>query len=729
MALSFPSWSGAPAPETIAAVFRVVKNGSEIDKIKLGKANLVFGRKPDMCDIVLDHPTISRRHAAILHKGETGEMYMMDLGSAQGTSVNQKPVKANEVILLAQGDKVQFGQSTRTFTLEMNLKGALELDLVKSDLPTEFGGKVKAPMSSIPRSTETTARQRRQAEIEAMTASLSAPITHTAPSSLGAAAEEDEEKEVASSSMTLGKKRGIGSASRRDEVVTAQPSGESSMMIQPASLEELARSLKVPVSHEVILAGHEKAVYSLAIDPAGGRIISGGLDYKIKFWDFGGMDKGHRSFREIEPQAGYCVYGLSFSPSGDRFLAATSSVQPAVFDREGQELLRFVRGDMYLSDSNLAKGHTHPVTSACWHPNEKDECLTGSTDGTVRTWDLNGPTALEGRLVCASIFKVKSQRGTRIGATSCVYDPDGDHVAVGSQDGQVQLWSPRRGAQGAGRPDGVIRGAHGGSEVTCVVYASSGRQVASRGNDDTVKVWDVRKTSEPLLTFTGVESLFQTSNISFSPDGRFLVAGTSVRKGQGTGTLKFFDVLNQQSSTPAAATSGMPPPPSTPLFEIGVAPGASVIQCLWHPELNQILCGTSTGDIKLLYDPLTSKKGALLSAGRQARKNHGSSDVMDPSQVVGEIINPHALPMYKDPKHVKRRRGEDEVRPGELRKPGMPSNGPETQTQATSKARENFTEMFLKGRLQHHNIKDQVNERRSGSKWWAKLSAFILNPC
>jgi len=524
-----------------------------------------------------------------------------------------------------------------------------------------------------------------------MTASMSEPIQPSISSISSHAAEERD------ASPTLVKKRGIGLASRRDE------GAGDDQLVKQISLEQMARAYKVPISHEVSLSGHTKAIYTLAFDPAGGRIVSGGLDYKIKFWDFGGMDKGHRSFREIEPQTGYCVQALSFSPTGDRFLTATSSVQPAVFDREGQELVRFVRGDMYLSDASHTKGHTHPVTSASWHPNEKDECLTAASDGTVRIWDLNGPTALEARLVCAETFKVKNKRGTRVGSTSCAYDADGDNVAVGSQDGQVMLWKLKRGASGAGRPDIVIPGAHNGSEVTCVAYASSGRQVASRGNDDTVKVWDVRKTAQPLHAFTGVESLFQTSNVAFSPDGRILAAGTSVRKGKGTGTVKFFDLM--AGGTPTSTSDSTAE--ATALMEIGVCPGESVVQVVWHPDLNQIVCGTSSGEIKLLYDPLLSKRGALLTVGRQARKTHGSSDVMDPSQVVGEIINPHALPMYKDPKHVKRRRGEDEVRPGELRKPGMPANGPDTQTAATSRARANFTEMFLEGRLKHHNIKDQ----------------------
>ncbi len=105
----------------------------------------------------------------------------------------------------------------------------------------------------------------------------------------------------------------------------------------------------------------------------------------------------------MEPQPGYPVVGFSWSSTGDRFLCAFSSVQPSVLDREGVELLRFVRGDMYITDASHTKGHTHPVTGCSWHPSEAARVLTSSADGTLRSWDLEGPRGLEERLLCAQV--------------------------------------------------------------------------------------------------------------------------------------------------------------------------------------------------------------------------------------------------------------------------------------------------------------------------------------
>ena len=37
-----------------------------------------------LCDILLEHPTISRKHAALVHHRD-GSVHLIDLGSAHGT--------------------------------------------------------------------------------------------------------------------------------------------------------------------------------------------------------------------------------------------------------------------------------------------------------------------------------------------------------------------------------------------------------------------------------------------------------------------------------------------------------------------------------------------------------------------------------------------------------------------------------------------------------------------
>lgn len=49
---------------------------------------------------------------------------------------------------------------------------------------------------------------------------------------------------------------------------------------------------------------------------------------------------------------------------------------------------------------------------------------------------------------------------------------------------------------------------------------------------------------------------------------------------------------------------------------MNAAPDASVARVIWHPQTNQIICSTSAGAVRVMYDPAISDKGAMLSAER-----------------------------------------------------------------------------------------------------------------
>lgn len=80
------------------------------------------------------------------------------------------------------------------------------------------------------------------------------------------------------------------------------------------------------------------------------------------------FQRSHRSFKTFAPKEDHVVVAISFSPSGDRFLVATGSAQPMVFDRDGNRLATFTKGDPYIMDMYHTHGHNALVTGAQWHP-------------------------------------------------------------------------------------------------------------------------------------------------------------------------------------------------------------------------------------------------------------------------------------------------------------------------------------------------------------------------
>jgi WD40 repeat protein len=61
-------------------------------------------------------------------------------------------------------------------------------------------------------------------------------------------------------------------------------------------------------------------VQALAIDKEGSKMVSGGLDYQLKIYDFDTMNQNLRPFKDFKPQDGHPVIALSWSPSSSHFV-------------------------------------------------------------------------------------------------------------------------------------------------------------------------------------------------------------------------------------------------------------------------------------------------------------------------------------------------------------------------------------------------------------------------
>lgn len=72
---------------------------------------VVIGRARD-CDLVIDDPRVSRRHAALVVRH--GELWIEDLGSTNGTTVDGESVHVRPI---APGEEVRFGSEAVRFWL------------------------------------------------------------------------------------------------------------------------------------------------------------------------------------------------------------------------------------------------------------------------------------------------------------------------------------------------------------------------------------------------------------------------------------------------------------------------------------------------------------------------------------------------------------------------------------------------------------------------------------
>ncbi len=266
--------------------------------------------------------------------------------------------------------------------------------------------------------------------------------------------------------------------------------GPDGTRLATAGQDGIVRVWQVEKGREVLaLRGHSGIVFGVSYSEDGWQLFSGGADRTLKIWD-GNETQERRAISSHKPAS--CAVVLS----PDDRLAVTAG---------HDNVLRIWDVDTG-NEIRALSGHKGVVQDVCFLP-KSERVFSVGQDGTARLWDIRSGIAL-GAL-----------ESPHVPLGCCACSADGERLAAGGTDGTIFLWNSTTGQI-------VQRLKHHSKLVLTVAFHPSGRQLVSNSVDQTTRVVDLDTGATTFLL--ELEDHAPSCAPAFSPDGRFLVAGSNL---------------------------------------------------------------------------------------------------------------------------------------------------------------------------------------------------------
>ncbi|SEF93234.1 WD40 repeat [Nonomuraea solani] len=296
----------------------------------------------------------------------------------------------------------------------------------------------------------------------------------------------------------------------------------------------------------------------IAISPDGRLLASGGHGDRVRLWSLADPARP-RLLSSVD--TGGSTESLAFAPDGRTLVANALLVDvsdPARPEPLGKRVEGAARAPSFSPDGRLLTAIDADRAARLWHLDDRRSpapigrpfpdrssniaafgpggqvLATGNTQGAVQLWNISAPGA---PLALGLPFSAHTGY-----LSALTFSADGRLLASAGADHTIQLWhlTPSR---WAGHTVGVA----------AVDVRSDGRVVASGGYDHTIRLWSLSGTGG--LTPLGPpirEHGDAVTAIAFSPDGRLLASGSSLRDP----AVRLWDVSGPARAGPPSRLTG-----------------------------------------------------------------------------------------------------------------------------------------------------------------------------
>ncbi|PIL35815.1 transporter [Ganoderma sinense ZZ0214-1] len=277
------------------------------------------------------------------------------------------------------------------------------------------------------------------------------------------------------------------------------------------------RGVLILKSEPAFPPGHDGAVHALVVSPDSTWIASGSEDCTIILWDTNG-----KITRQWVPHGYEPVRSLAFSPDGRYLVSGADDGKLIVWELSASGDARQVA---------VLEGHSGGVTSCACSP-DGTLIASGSLDATVRLWDA--ATFLERRVL---------DGWPTPEVPSLAFSPDGRCLAGGSSSGVCCVWDIAcdsvlhksvHGERHVNDDDNYYSGPES-DPAARHPFTLGNTQLATASGPGVIEVWGVYSEKEKGGRLFALEHLRRVNDVSFSPDGRLLVAAV------GNGTVTVWD--------------------------------------------------------------------------------------------------------------------------------------------------------------------------------------------
>jgi WD40 repeat protein len=307
---------------------------------------------------------------------------------------------------------------------------------------------------------------------------------------------------------------------------------------------------------------HATAIHGITFNKSGSLLASAGGDYAVKIWRTadmkalpvqspdGTIQANVKPFQVLRGHTD-SVFAVAFSPDGERLASAGYDRLIRIWDltlknRQGQP-----------PTVGTLSGHEGTVMALSFS-NDSKLLTSGGKDETVRLWEVSEglplatirPNNGEIRSVVLLNFEddlhaggregwsLWSLRGAAMsmrlwngGATvgAIAFDPSGQFVAAGGDDGKVRIWDRDRSFRSPMVLDALSADLQQNESINGIAFSQDGKWLAAAGQAHIIHVWDrmngwakVKPTTEKALRHDG-----PIWGLCFDSEGRWLASSNT----------------------------------------------------------------------------------------------------------------------------------------------------------------------------------------------------------